>query len=147
MADLKNLDCVVMVFKRKFNQQENRFEIDSDFLGEFENCDVLGEFYLFSNETGKDSEEDVFLVDIKFEHIETAQLYYYFAGRAANASYYTKRIIELHVFSVQDVAELVKSKDLKEFISVKEKVVAPQHHVVFNNGEVSFFGEMYDVMS
>lgn len=107
MADLKNLDCVVMVFNRKFNQQENRFEIDSDFLGEFENCDVLGEFYLFSNETGKDSEEDVFLVDIKFENIEATQLYYHFAGRAANASYYAKRIIKLHGFSVQDLLQKI----------------------------------------
>ena len=131
----------------KVNQQENRFEIAGDFFEEFENCDVLGEFYLFSNEIDKDSEEDVFLVDIKFENIEATQLYYYFAGRVANASYYTKRIVELHVFSVQEVAELVNSKDLNEFIAIKEKVVAPQHHVVFNNGEVDFFGEMYDVMS
>lgn len=118
-----------------------------DFFDEFENCDVLGEFYLFPKEIGKDSEEDIFLVDIKYENIKVSELYYYYAGRVANASYYTKRIVELHVFSVQDVAELVKSIDLKEFINVKKKVVAPQHHVVFNNGEVAFFGEMYDVMS
>lgn len=147
MANLKNSACAAMVFNRKFNQQENRFEIAGDFFEEFENCDVLGEFYLFSNEIDKDSEEDVFLVDIKFENIEATQLYYYFAGRVANASYYTKRIVELHVFSVQEVAELVNSKDLNEFIAIKEKVVAPQHHVVFNNGEVEFLGEMYDVMS
>ena len=147
MEITENSACAVMVFNRKFNQQENRFEIAGDFFEEFENCDVLGEFYLFSNEIGKDSEEDVFLVDIKFENIEATQLYYYFAGRVANASYYTKRIVELHVFSVQEVAELVNSKDLNEFSVVKEKVVAPQHHVVFNNGEVEFLGEMYDVMS
>lgn len=147
MANLKNSACAVMVFNRKFNQQENRFEIAEDFFEEFENCDVLGEFYLFSKEIGKDAEEDVFLVDIKFENIEATQLYYHFAGRAANASYYTKRFVELHVFSFQEVAELVNSKDLNEFIVVKNKVVAPQHHVVFNNGEVDFFGEMYDVMS
>ena len=108
---------------------------------------MLGEFYLFPKEIGKDSEEDIFLMDIKYENIKVSELYYYYAGRVANASYYTKRIVELHVFSVQDVAELVKSIDLKEFINVKKKVVAPQHHVVFNNGEVAFFGEMYDVMS
>ena len=147
MEMTENSACAVMVFNRKFNQQENRFEIAGDFFEEFENCDVLGEFYLFSNEIDKDSEEDVFLVDIKFENIEATQLYYYFAGRVANASYYTKRVVELHVFSVQDVADLVKSNDLKEFNVVKEKVVAPQHHVIFNNGEVEFFGEMYDVMS
>lgn len=147
MEITENSACAVMVFNRKFNQQENRFEIAGDFFEEFENCDVLGEFYLFSNEIDKDSEEDVFLVDIKFENIEATQLYYYFAGRVANASYYTKRIVELHVFSVQEVAELVNSKDLNEFIAIKEKVVAPQHHVVFNNGEVEFLGEMYDVMS
>ena len=147
MEITENSACAVMVFNRKFNQQENRFEIAEDFFEEFENCDVLGEFYLFSNEIGKDSEEDVFLVDMKFENIEATQLYYYFAGRVANASYYTKRIVELHVFSVQEVAELVSSNDLNEFIAIKEKVVAPQHHVVFNNGEVEFFGEMYDVMS
>ena len=139
--------CAVMIFNRKFNQEKNRFEIAEDFFNEFENCDVLGEFYLFPKEIDKDSEEDIFLVDIKFENIKVTELYYYYAGRVANASYYTKRIVELHVFSVQDVAELVKSKDLNEFISVKEKVVAPQHHVVFNNGEVEFLGEMYDVMS
>ena len=147
MGITENSACAVMVFNRKFNQQENRFEIAEDFFEEFENCDVLGEFYLFSNEIGKDSEEDVFLVDMKFEKIEATQLYYYFAGRVANASYYTKRIVELHVFSVQEVAELVSSNDLNEFIAIKEKVVAPQHHVVFNNGEVEFLGEMYDVMS
>ncbi len=147
MGITENSACAVMVFNRKFNQQENRFEIAEDFFEEFENCDVLGEFYLFSNEIGKDSEEDVFLVDMKFENIEATQLYYYFAGRVANASYYTKRIVELHVFSVQEVAELVSSNDLNEFIAIKEKVVAPQHHVVFNNGEVEFLGEMYDVMS
>ena len=147
MEITENSACAVMVFNRKFNQQENRFEIAEDFFEEFENCDVLGEFYLFSNEIGKDSEEDVFLVDMKFENIEATQLYYYFAGRVANASYYTKRIVELHVFSVQEVAELVSSNDLNEFIAIKEKVVAPQHHVVFNNGEVEFLGEMYDVMS
>ncbi len=116
MEITENSACAVMVFNRKFNQQENRFEIAEDFFEEFENCDVLGEFYLFSKEIGKDSEEDVFLV-------------------------------ELHVFSVQEVAELVNSKALNEFIAIKEKVVAPQHHVVFNNGEVEFLGEMYDVMS
>lgn len=147
MEIIENSACAVMVFNRKFNQQENRFEIAEDFFEEFENCDVLGEFYLFSKEIGKDAEEDVFLVDIKFENIEATQLYYHFAGRAANASYYTKRFVELHVFSVQEVAELVNSKDLNEFIVVKNRVVAPQHHVVFNNGEVDFFGEMYDVMS
>ena len=147
MEITENSACAVMVFNRKFNQQENRFEIAEDFFEEFENCDVLGEFYLFSKEIGKNSEEDIFLVDIKFEDIEAPQLYYHFAGRAANASYYSKRVVELHVFSVQDVADLVKSNDLKEFNVVKEKVVAPQHHVVFNNGEVDFFGEMYDVMS
>ena len=147
MEITENNACAVMVFNRKFNQQENRFEIAEDFFEEFENCDVLGEFYLFSNEIDKDSEEDVFLVDIKFEDIEASQLYYHFAGRAANASYYTKRVVELHVFSVQEVAELVNSKALNEFIAIKEKVVATQHHVVFNNGEVDFFGEMYDVMS
>ena len=147
MEITENRACAVMIFNRKLNQQENRFEIAEDFFGEFENCDVLGEFYLFSNEIGKDSEEDVFLVDIKFEDIEASQLYYYFAGRAANASYYTKRVVELHVFSVQDVADLLQSKDLKEFNVVKEKVVAPQPHVIFNNGEVDFLGEMYDVMS
>jgi hypothetical protein len=147
MEITENNACAVMVFNRKFNQQENRFEIAADFFEEFENCDVLGEFYLFFNEIGKDSEEDVFLVDMKFENIEATQLYYHFAGRAANASYYTKRVVELHVFSVQEVAELVNSKALNEFIAIKEKVVAPQHHVVFNNGEVEFLGEMYDVMS
>ena len=144
---MTNNYCAVMIFNRKFNQEKNRFEIGEDFFDEFENCDVLGEFYLFPKEIGKDSEEDIFLMDIKYENIKVSELYYYYAGRVANASYYTKRIVELHVFSVQDVAELVKSIDLKEFINVKKKVVAPQHHVVFNNGEVAFFGEMYDVMS
>jgi hypothetical protein len=51
------------------------------------------------------------------------------------------------VFNVPDVAQLVNSKDAEEFIVVKKKVVSPQHHVVFNNGEVAFLGEMYDVMS
>ena len=102
---------------------------------------------MFPKEIGKDSEEDIFLVDIKFENIKVSELYYYYAGRVANASYYTKRIVELHVFDAPDVAQLVNSKDAEEFIGVKKKVVAPQHHVVFNNGEVEFLGEMYDVMS
>jgi hypothetical protein len=51
------------------------------------------------------------------------------------------------MFDVPDVAQLVNSKDAEEFIGVKEKVVAPQHHVVFNNGEVALLGEMYDIMS
>ena len=137
----------VMIFNRKFNQEKNRFEIAEDFFDEFENCDVLGEFHLFRKEIGKDTEEDIFLVDIKYENIKVSELYYYYAGRVANASYYTKRIVELHVFDEPDVAQLVNSKDAEEFIGVKEKVVAPQHHVIFNNGEVEFFGEMYDVMS
>lgn len=102
---------------------------------------------MFPKEIGKDSEEDILLVDIKFENIKVTDLYYFYAGRVANASYYSKRIVELHVFDVPDVAQLVNSKDAEEFIAVKKKVVAPQHHVVFNNGEVEFLGEMYDVMS
>ena len=50
MEITENSACAVMVFNRKFNQQENRFEIAEDFFEEFENCDVLGEFYLFSND-------------------------------------------------------------------------------------------------
>ncbi len=144
---MANSDSTVMIFSIKFNQEKNRFEIAEDFFDEFENCDVLGEFHLFPKEIGKDSEEDIFLVDIKYENIKVTELYYYYAGRVANASYYTKRIVELHVFDEPDVAQLVNSKDAEEFIGVKEKVVAPQHHVIFNNGEVEFFGEMYDVMS
>ena len=83
MEMTENSACAVMVFNRKFNQQENRFEIAEDFFEEFDNCDMLGEFYLFSKEIGKDAEEDVFLVDMKFENIEATQLYFYFAGRVA----------------------------------------------------------------
>ena len=144
---MTNNYCAVMIFNRKFNQEKNRFEIAEDFFDEFENCDVLGHFHLFPKEIGKDSEEDIFLVDIKFENIKVTDLYYFYAGRVSNASYYSKRIVELHVFDVPDVAQLVNSKDAEEFIAVKKKVVAPQHHVVFNNGEVEFLGEMYDVMS
>ena len=144
---MENSDSTVMIFNRKFDQEKNRFEIAEDFFDEFENCDVLGDFHLFPKEIGKDSEEDIFLVDIKYENIKVSELYYHYAGRVANASYYTKRIVELHVFDEPDVAQLVNSKDAEEFIAVKKKVVAPQHHVIFNNGEVEFFGEMYDVMS
>ena len=144
---MENSDSTVMIFNRKFDQEKNRFEIAEDFFDEFENCDVLGDFHLFPKEIGKDSEEDIFLVDIKYENIKVTELYYYYAARVANASYYTKRIVELHVFDEPDVAQLVNSKDAEEFIAVKKKVVAPQHHVIFNNGEVEFFGEMYDVMS
>ena len=60
----------VMIFNRKFNQEKNRFEIAEDFFDEFENCDVLGDFHLFPKEIGKDTEEDIFLVDIKYENIK-----------------------------------------------------------------------------
>lgn len=87
---MANSDSTVMIFNRKFNHEKNRFEIAEDFFDEFENCDVLGEFHLFPKEIGKDSEEDIFLVDIKYENIKVTELYYYYAGRVANASYYSK---------------------------------------------------------
>ncbi len=66
---MTNNYCAVMIFNRKFNQEKNRFEIAEDFFDEFENCDVLGAFHMFPKEIGKDTEEDIFLVDIKFENI------------------------------------------------------------------------------
>jgi hypothetical protein len=142
---MANNYSAVIIFNRQFIQEQNRFERESDLIESLDESDVLGPVYFFPKVLGNDSVEDLFLVDIKYENIDVNDLYYYYAGRVCNASDYLQRIVELHVFFSSEVEELVKLKDADNFNKLKMTFVSPKAHLIFNNGKIEYFGEMYDI--
>ena len=53
-------DNDIKLIKINVGHRVNNEWVDTDFFDKFENCDVLGEFYLFPKEIGQNSEEDIF---------------------------------------------------------------------------------------
>lgn len=142
---MSNKYSAVIIFNRKFIQEQNRFETEVDLVECLDEYDVVGPFYLIPKDVGNDSSDDLFMVDIKYENINVFDLYYFYAGRVCNTSDCLQRVIELHIFDSSEVEELVHSKDTDSFNKLKLKYISPKAHLIFNNGKLEFYGEMYDI--
>ena len=135
----------LLIFERQTRKDLNRLEIPEDFFDEMDNLGFKGDFYEIGKESGKYSEGDIFLLKIIDDEIAVTDLYYYKASHAANMSYVFNRIVELHVFDEVDIERLGTASNFSVYLKIKKEIVHPQHHLVFDNGELSFFGEIYDI--
>jgi len=135
----------LLIFERFFRNELNRFEVPEDFFDEMDNLGFKGDFYEIGKESGRYSEGDIFLLKIIDDEIAVTDLYYYKASHAANMSYAFNRIVELHVFDEAEIEYLGTASNFSNYLKIKKEIVHPQHHLVFDNGELSFFGEIYDI--
>lgn len=135
----------VLIFERLFQKDKNRLENPEDFHDEMYNLDFKGEFFTVPKESHKTNAGDIFLLKIIDDEIAVTDLYYYKASHAANMSYAFKRIVELHVFDEVDIERLRTASNFSDYLKIKKEIVHPQHHLVFENGELTFFGEIYDI--
>jgi hypothetical protein len=135
----------LLIFERFFRNELNRLEVPEDFLDEMDNLDFKGDFYEIGKESGKYSEGDIFLLKILDDEIAVTDLYYYKASYAANMSYTFNRIVELHVFDDADIERLSTASNFSDYLKIKKEIVRPQHHLVFDKGDLTFFGEIYDI--
>ena len=135
----------VLLFERFLNKKENRLELPDDFKDEMENLGLEGEFHIVNKVKVTGNEGDIFLLKIKEDDTKVADLYYHKASHAANMSYSFKRKVELHVFSEGEIKRLLDSANVDEFLVIKNEIVSPICHLVFENGEVTHYGELYDI--
>ncbi len=135
----------LLIFERFFRNELNRLEVPEDFFDEMDNLGFKGDFYEIGKELGRYSEGDIFLLKIIDDEIAVTDLYYYKASHAANMSYAFNRIVELHVFDEAEIECLGTASNFSNYLKIKKEIVHPQHHLVFDNGELSFFGEIYDI--
>jgi len=135
----------VLIFERFFRNELNRLEVPEDFFDEMDNLDFKGDFYEIGKESGKYSEGDIFLLKILDDEIAVTDLYYYKASHAANMSYTFNRIVELQVFDDADIERLSTASNFSDYLKIKTEIVHPQHHLVFDKGDLTFFGEIYDI--
>lgn len=135
----------VLIFERFFRNELKRLEVPEDFFDEIENLGFTGEFSIISKVFEKSNEGDVFLLKILDDEIAVTDLYYYKASHAANMSYTFNRIVELHVFDDADIERLRTASNFSDYLKIKKEIVHPQHHLVFDKGDLTFFGEIYDI--
>jgi hypothetical protein len=135
----------VLIFERLFQNELNRLETPEDFHDEMYNLDFKGEFFTVSKESQITNKGDIFLLKIIDDEIDATNLYYYKASHAANMSYSFNRVVELHVFDEADIERLGTAGNFTDYLKIKKEIVHPQHHLVFDKGELTFFGEIYDI--
>ncbi|MFM7663761.1 MAG: hypothetical protein ACKO68_04450 [Bacteroidota bacterium] len=50
-----------------------------------------------------------------------------------------------HVFDDADIERLSTASNFSDYLKIKTEIVHPQHHLVFDKGDLTFFGEIYDI--
>ena len=134
-----------LLFEREYNQTKNRYELEEDFYYEMENFGLVGDFSLTKKELDKDNEGDLFLFKMEDDGTKVTDLVYYRASYAANFSYYFKRRVEFHLFDESQIQQLRSFSNTDDFLQLKNKIIFPNHHLIFDKGELEFFGEIYDI--
>lgn len=136
----------VMLFRRFYNISASREECETDYLEVIDNIGVSGSFYFLKMESNQRNHDDVILFKIMSPDVPLNSLIYNYASAASNFSYSFNRKVELHLFSDKEFEQL-KSANGENYSAIRKEIVAPTGHLVFEKGELLYYGELYDVLS